>query len=193
MRPLIANYRLFFAGITIGTVAIATSHAESQILSGFEWKNRPLVVCDLKSNLKGIDETEMTDDFEQPEFDYVNSGIEIFAKDQSDRKLALVIIARKTWMTREWGPEGGPDTSSEAGPITVLASSGIRKEDGEFERLAIARRVGCEPGDQMMALIGLDGGLKQSWRDAPPKPAEVFALIDAMPMRRQELRQAADE
>ncbi|MEO1553582.1 MAG: DUF4174 domain-containing protein [Pseudomonadota bacterium] len=193
MRRLIAIYRLFFAGITIGTIAIATSQAESQILSGFEWTNRPLVVCDLKSNLNAIDVTELTDDFGHPEFDYINSGIEIFAKDRSDRKLALVIIDRKNWMTREWDPEGGPDTSSEAGPITVLASSGLGKDDGEAERLAIAKKIGCAPGDQMIALIGLDGGVKQSWRDQVPKPAEVFALIDAMPMRLQELRQAAEE
>ena len=41
-----------------------------------------------------------------------------------------------------------------------------------------------------MALIGLDGDIKRVWRDEMPDAETVFALIDAMPMRQQELQSA---
>lgn len=42
-----------------------------------------------------------------------------------------------------------------------------------------------------VALIGLDGGEKQRWTEPVP-PATVFAAVDAMPMRRRELRERGD-
>ncbi len=40
----------------------------------------------------------------------------------------------------------------------------------------------------MILLIGKDGGVKARWSQEV-KPAEVYALIDAMPMRRQEIQE----
>jgi hypothetical protein len=40
-------------------------------------------------------------------------------------------------------------------------------------------------------LIGLDGGLKNSGKKLPT-PAEIFALIDAMPMRQSEIRKSGN-
>lgn len=40
---------------------------------------------------------------------------------------------------------------------------------------------------QNWVLIGLDGGTKKSG-DLPPKPFEIFRIIDAMPMRQSEIR-----
>jgi hypothetical protein len=39
----------------------------------------------------------------------------------------------------------------------------------------------------VVALVGKDGGVKQTWR-APVDPDRIFALIDTMPMRRDEVR-----
>ena len=36
-----------------------------------------------------------------------------------------------------------------------------------------------------VVLIGKDGGIKQVWRD-PVAPDDIFAVIDAMPMRQRE-------
>ncbi|MEO0607093.1 MAG: DUF4174 domain-containing protein [Pseudomonadota bacterium] len=192
MRVFNSIYRCVCAGLAIGGFGIATSQAESRVLSGFEWKNRPLIVCDLKSNLNAIDLSEITDGFRHPAIDYMMLGIKIFARDRADRDLVLIIIDRETWRIREWGPADGNNAWG-GEPVSILSSSGLGTDDGEAERLAIAKKVACDPGEQMMALIGLDGDVKQIWRDAPPTPAEVFALIDAMPMRQNELRKAAEE
>jgi len=38
-----------------------------------------------------------------------------------------------------------------------------------------------------VVLVGKDGSVKKVWRD-PVDPHQIFTLIDAMPMRRQEMR-----
>jgi len=43
-------------------------------------------------------------------------------------------------------------------------------------------------GDFGISLIGKDGGMKNEWKE-PASPADVFSLIDAMPMRREEMRE----
>jgi hypothetical protein len=43
------------------------------------------------------------------------------------------------------------------------------------------------PPEAYVGLVGLDGGAKRAWR-ALPDPAEVFAEIERMPMRRAETR-----
>ncbi len=52
-----------------------------------------------------------------------------------------------------------------------------------------ARRVcGLGDGPGALVLVGKDGGCKQTWTSAPAA-AEVFALIDSMPMRQAELKE----
>jgi hypothetical protein len=46
---------------------------------------------------------------------------------------------------------------------------------------------GVAPADFVVVLVGKDGGEKGRWT-SPVEPDEIFALIDAMPMRRQESR-----
>ena len=38
-----------------------------------------------------------------------------------------------------------------------------------------------------VVLVGKDGGVKKVWRD-PVDPKGIFTIIDAMPMRQQEMR-----
>lgn len=51
----------------------------------------------------------------------------------------------------------------------------------------LRERTNCKAGNRGVHLIGKDTGLKKSW-PTPVSNQEVFALIDAMPMRQQEMR-----
>ena len=53
---------------------------------------------------------------------------------------------------------------------------------------AIRTRFAAPPGQFTCILVGKDGGIKLR-QDALVKLEEVFNLIDAMPMRREEMRQ----
>lgn len=52
----------------------------------------------------------------------------------------------------------------------------------------LRRTLGIAPGQRQLILIGLDGDIKRRG-DLSTKLSEVFAQIDAMPMRRAELRE----
>lgn len=49
-------------------------------------------------------------------------------------------------------------------------------------------RFGVDDPAFRVVLLGKDGGAKREWAE-PVEPAEVFAEIDAMPMRRREMRE----
>ena len=51
----------------------------------------------------------------------------------------------------------------------------------------LRRRLGVAGHGFAVVLVGKDGSVKQVWR-APVAPSRIFALIDAMPMRRREMR-----
>jgi hypothetical protein len=55
----------------------------------------------------------------------------------------------------------------------------------------LRQRTNCKPGNRGIHLIGKDTGLKKSW-SMPLSNQEVFALIDAMPMRQSEMQRAQD-
>jgi hypothetical protein len=60
-------------------------------------------------------------------------------------------------------------------------------EDGSDDSASARRRFGIEPDDFATILVGKDGGEK--FRSGEPvRPEELFGLIDAMPMRRREMR-----
>ena len=48
-------------------------------------------------------------------------------------------------------------------------------------------RQGFQPGGFKLVLVGKDGGVKLE-QDAVLAPEELFAVIDRMPMRRNEMR-----
>lgn len=57
------------------------------------------------------------------------------------------------------------------------------------DKAYLQTRLGLEPGRFSILLIGKDGGVKI--REVKPVPARtLFATIDGMPMRRQEMRQS---
>lgn len=51
---------------------------------------------------------------------------------------------------------------------------------------ALRKKLGVAPRGFVVVLVGKDGGVKQTWRE-PVEPARLFALIDTMPMRRDEV------
>lgn len=77
----------------------------------------------------------------------------------------------------------------EAEPYRAQAGALLPAWDGLLERdLRIVTRSGAAAF--RVLLVGKDGGVKLD-SDAPVTPAELFTLIDAMPMRKAELRSRA--
>lgn len=75
--------------------------------------------------------------------------------------------------------------------FAVVGASRIRPLFGPAPKVdpaAVRARLGVPPDAPFAAvLIGKDGGVK--WRaEAPVAPAAVFGVIDAMPMRQNEMR-----
>lgn len=56
-----------------------------------------------------------------------------------------------------------------------------------IDSAALRAHLDVEPGATVILLVGKDGGVKERWTTAV-EPKAVFALIDAMPMRQQEMR-----
>lgn len=61
-------------------------------------------------------------------------------------------------------------------------------EDASEASAAARRELGVEGGAFMAVLVGRDGGAKVR-SPKPITPQELFGRIDAMPMRRREMRQ----
>ena len=73
-----------------------------------------------------------------------------------------------------------------------LFEDGTGSFDGEAvsagDAAAVRERFGVEPGRFVALLVGKDGTVKHRF-DEPVGPGEIFALVDAMPMRRREMRE----
>ena len=52
---------------------------------------------------------------------------------------------------------------------------------------ALRKSLGVMEKGFAVVLVGKDGGVKKVWRD-PVDPKQIFTVIDAMPMRRDEMR-----
>lgn len=74
---------------------------------------------------------------------------------------------------------------------TVLNGEGILEErDLETDEAnRLRERYDVHPREFVVLLVGKDGGVKLRV-NRPPAPAEVFDLIDAMPMRQLEMRES---
>ncbi len=90
-----------------------------------------------------------------------------------ERRLSLVALSA----------DGQQVWSSDAeGKVAEMCELGQRPD---ADMLA---RTGCDLSSGGISLIGLDGGVKARWY-TPVSNAELFGLIDAMPMRAREMRQ----
>lgn len=63
----------------------------------------------------------------------------------------------------------------------------FERDDNGEEAHALRTRYGVRTGAFLIVLVGKDGETKFKASE-PVGPAEVFGLIDAMPMRQQEMR-----
>jgi hypothetical protein len=68
-------------------------------------------------------------------------------------------------------------------PPTILVGAGPAQDPGP----ALRKAYDVAPADFVVILVGKDGGEKRRWT-SPVAPDEIFTLIDAMPMRRDEMR-----
>ena len=82
-----------------------------------------------------------------------------------------------------------PDEAVTHGRLRANAGG---KGEGPGSGTALRTRFGVPPDEFAVILVGLDGNEKARW-SAPPAPGELFALIDAMPMRRREMREEGGE
>jgi hypothetical protein len=74
--------------------------------------------------------------------------------------------------------------------LVVVHAIGVQASDTRADRLdatAVRRAVGLAPDRFGVVLVGKDGGVKLR-RESPITVTELFQVIDAMPMRRQEMR-----
>ena len=73
-----------------------------------------------------------------------------------------------------------------------LFEDGTGSFDGEAvsagDAAAVRERFRVEPGRFVALLVGKDGTVKHRF-DEPVGPGEIYALVDAMPMRRREMRE----
>lgn len=155
---------------------LVRANAEPVELSDFHWKNRLIVACDLTGS-------QVAD----RDHRFVMTAARIVLDDiDGDRRLAFVNVSEKTWSVMVDSPD---DLSAGISTQNYICPD-CDYDYTEAHRQEIARRLACRSDDQVVALIGLDGEIKATWRDQVPSSAEVYALIDAMPMRVQELRDA---
>ena len=87
-----------------------------------------------------------------------------------------------------------PDDPRVAAQIATLSRSGPALRERDVEVLREAKTGGALRGTLGVAehgfavvLVGKDGGVKKTWRE-PVGSEAIFAIIDAMPMRREEMR-----
>ena len=127
-------------------------------LRDFQWQNRLIVDCDLRAPER------------EPEAEL--SAASILLEDESNvRKLVLIRVTSE---------DGSIFRSGDETPRPILFD--------DTERTRLVTQIDCAPPGRAIALFGLDGGVKHVWRDEVPSAQEVYALIDEMPMRLQEMR-----
>ncbi|WP_335695388.1 DUF4174 domain-containing protein [Spirosoma montaniterrae] len=69
--------------------------------------------------------------------------------------------------------------------VIVLIASEVSEPDRQF----LMHEYHLQPSEEFIGwLIGKDGGLKHTYKK-PVDAAELFGLIDTMPMRKQEMKQ----
>jgi hypothetical protein len=129
-------------------LALAVQGAAAHAMSGYLWKNRPVVV---------------------------------FAASEGDAKLAeqrrMFAVGRAGLAERNvvviWVV--GDGVAADLGPGPGMSAAQLRS------------RFGAAPAGFRVVLVGKDGGTKLA-QSSPLTPGALFGTIDAMPMRREEMR-----
>ncbi len=101
-----------------------------------------------------------------------------------ERQLAMLALMPEG----SWLGGGDPTISS---MLEAQSADGAQRCGDRAARRRYHSRYGVQPGADAAILIGLDGTEKARW-DTAPTLSEIFAVIDAMPMRRRELEARGD-
>lgn len=161
------------------SLPLFSAAAEPVRLSDFKWKNRLLIGCDRVNSERHPRHRKLA-------IDLVKIAL---ADTDRSRKLAIVNVDTSSWSVLVDAPEHLSTGYTSLDYICPDCGYAFPED----HRRQIVNRLVCAEGDQVTALIGLDGQIKQAWRNEPPSADQVFALIDAMPMRQQELQTAPPE
>jgi hypothetical protein len=150
--------------LRVGAQGVGIAEASSP-LSDAKWNRRILFIC------TAIDEPESAP-FMQAQYDRVDwAGF-------LDRDLMVV------WATQN------DLTSITPHPHPTKAAT-LAWMYHEPQDANLLKRTSCSGEDNFVALIGKDGGVKARWDNAVSNE-DLFAIIDAMPMRQSEMRAAED-
>ena len=108
--------------------------------------------------------------------------------------LILLIMGTQASAQRKilvFGKQDQPALVDEQLKILDKAAAGVKERDLQVTVVGSADPLGkkfkVKPGQFTVLLIGKDGGEKHR-SNQPVSAAEFFAMIDAMPMRQQEMR-----
>lgn len=166
--------RYIFTGLVLLSGCLASLPVNAQIslvemdnpLDDALWNNRLLAVC---VEAGASIETPIM----QVQYDSADWA------EYLDRDLILVWVAQDelfSWIVI-------PQPSKR---LTVAAT--LTSED----KTNLRQRIKCTGEAEFVALVGKDGDLKRTWQGVAPND-EVFAAIDAMPMRRSEVRERGEK
>lgn len=133
------------------------------ILAETKWNSRILVTC-----LNEPDNFEILSGLEPKEF--VNDHIE--------RDIIQIHVL--------------PFTTVVLIPTNKIPDLSYVAKTYDKQGIGIFKLAECQHDQNTISLIGKDGTLKQKW-NRPITDLEVFALIDKMPMRQEEMRQKLRE
>ncbi|MEL6856796.1 MAG: DUF4174 domain-containing protein [Pseudomonadota bacterium] len=146
---------------------IGLAEADNPLLEA-QWTYRLVVVCGAET--KPSEPTLLDQQYAQASWDWPG---------YIDRDMILVWISPEDIMT--WHPK--PNAVKAATLMIGLA---------ETDDTHLRQRTACTADNDFVALIGKDGEVKARSDRAMPNQ-DLFALIDAMPMRQQELQSAPPE
>ena len=77
----------------------------------------------------------------------------------------------------------GPELTARDFLVLEVFYNQLNEADKQF----LTRKFGIQPPQFVVVLISKDGGVKQK-SSQPIPPAELFGIVDQMPMRREEMR-----
>lgn len=114
------------------------------------------------------------------------------AQAMETRQLATADLGALRWQARPVLVLGDPDRS--ATQLALLEAEAAGLSDRQMpvltgtldEARGLLPRLDTPEGFAVV-LIGKDGGVKRTY-DRPVDPSELFAVVDSMPMRRDEMR-----
>ena len=150
--------------IALAAFVMLLSAAMADPLDRYRWSARPLVV--------------FTPAWDDARFGALNAGLD--EDGFAERDMLRVVVSPRS------------EPPDEAITHARLRANAGGTGEGPGSGTALRARFGVAPDAFAIILVGLDGGEKARWT-APPAPGEIFAVIDAMPMRLREMREGMRE